>query len=88
MAVILSAYEVSTDTNGFAPCSWPATGHREAEQIAQRLSVELQSHRAYPNAFWVSTVDHRKNPPPGLFRGTRFLSKFFRGQRYAPTDTI
>lgn len=88
MPIFISAYEVATEPRGFAVCTWPATSQSQAMQLAQRLSVQHADDPVYPNAFWVQTEANRKRPLPGPFGNTRFLAKFWRGQRYEPTQTI
>lgn len=48
---------------------------KKAEQLAHDLSVKHASDDRYPNPFWCSD-------------GSRNLAKFYRGQRFAPGQTI
>lgn len=73
--MVIGAYEVTTETRGFAPCSWVATSVKKAEQLAHDLSVKFAGDARYPNPFWLSD-------------GSRNTAKFFRGQRFAPGQTI
>ncbi|ABM97032.1 hypothetical protein [Methylibium petroleiphilum] len=73
--MVIGAYEVTTEARGFMPCRWVATSPKKAEQLAHDLSVKHASDDRYPNPFWCSD-------------GSRNLAKFYRGQRFAPGQTI
>ena len=74
--MILSAYSVETSTTGFDVCEWPATGLADAERWAQHMSERFASDPRYPNPFWV--IDPIKGA----------IGKWWRGQRYAATQSI
>lgn len=73
--MIIGAYEVTTEPRGFAPCFWVATSAKQAEQLAHDLSVKYAGDERYPNPFW-------------LAEGSRSTAKFYRGQRFAPSQAI
>lgn len=73
--MIISAYQVTTESCGFAVCSWFATNKAQAERIAEALSKKLANDARYPNAFWVTN-------------STKNFAKWFRGQRFAPDASI
>jgi hypothetical protein len=74
--MIISAYTVTSETRGFARCSWPANSLADAERLAQELSQRLADDPRYPNAFWV--IGQKDKPQ----------SKWWRGQRYATSESI
>lgn len=87
--IVISAFEVTTDTNGFARCTWPAVSRGQAMRLALQLSAKYAADPRYPNAFWVQTT----RPPitksrPGLYGDVKFLAKFYKGHRYEPAQTI
>lgn len=74
--MILSAYSVTTEPRGFAVCEWHATSLAAAERCARALSERFAADPCYPNAFWVT--NHCDGP----------LGKWWRGKRYAASQTI
>jgi hypothetical protein len=74
--MILSAYTVDTTTVGFTPCWWPATSLGAATAAAKSLSERLGEDERYPNPFWVVDAD---NAP---------VCKFYRGKKYAPSESV
>lgn len=73
--MIISAFQVKTEPRGFAVCEWFATSLAQAERIAEALSKKFADDARYPNAFWVTD-------------GTKNFAKWFRGQRFSPSDSI
>ena len=73
---VISAYYVHTAPTGFATCEWPATSHKRAHDLAKTLSQSKDGDLAYPNPFWVIGATGKA------------LAKYFRGQRYQPSESI
>lgn len=74
--MILSAYSVETESNGFAVSSWPAVSARSALRLARHLSEKLVKDPRYPNSFWV--VGSQGKP----------ICKFYRGQRFERSQVV
>ena len=74
--MIRATYSVTTEPRGFAISEWPATNLASAERCARTLSERLAGDPRYPNAFWVTSA------------GDKPIGKWWRGQRYAASQSI